>query len=75
MTMDRHPLNSSPRARIFPSMTDVSTRRAKPRPSTLTYRGVKLRSPVEPSQFTTSQIREAVEYAIAKNADVLARQG
>ena len=39
----------------------------------LTYRGVQLQTPFARSQFTAEQIREAVEYAIAQNADAIAR--
>jgi hypothetical protein len=39
----------------------------------LTYRGIQLQTPFARSQFTPEQIREAVEHAIAENADAIAR--
>lgn len=46
--------------------------KAAPAKRKLTYRGVKLQSPVGRSQFTIAQIKKAVEDAIARNADVIA---
>ncbi len=51
---------------------------AKPRPKSalagdkLTYRGVTLRKPATASRFSTSEIKKAVEDAVAKHADSLA---
>lgn len=45
--------------------------KAAPPKRALTYRGVKLQSPVARSQFSIAQIKKAVEDAIARNADVI----
>ncbi len=52
---------------------------AKPRPKTasekgkLAYRGILLHRPATRSRFSASEIKKAVEDAVAKNADTLAR--
>jgi hypothetical protein len=45
--------------------------RAKARP---TYRGIRLQSMAGLSRFSPEQVRRAVEAALAKNADALARK-
>jgi hypothetical protein len=50
-----------------PRSKSAASRREK-----LTYRGVTLQTPVARSQFTSAQIKRAVEDAIAKYADRLA---
>ena len=39
----------------------------------LTYRGVTLQKPATRSRFTSTEIKKAVESAVAKNAEALAR--
>ena len=39
----------------------------------LTYRGVRLRKPATVSRFSATEIKKAVEHAIEKHADGLAR--
>jgi hypothetical protein len=45
--------------------------RAKARP---TYRGIRLQPVANRSRFSAKQIKEAIEKAIAENADALARR-
>lgn len=57
----------------------ISSQESPPKParakSALLYRGVKLRSPAARPHFTIAQIKKAVDDAIAKNADAIARLG
>ena len=68
-------MNSDPNTHNSALIIAQAKSRSKAAPSALTYRGVTLpRLPI-PSQFTTAEIKKAVENAIAKNADALARHG
>lgn len=53
-------------------MTKSAIKRAVTAPAIKTYRGVKLQKTGGQGRFSLMKIREAVEAAVAKNADALA---
>ena len=53
-------------------MTQSSTKRAVTAPAIKTYRGVRLQKTSGQGRFSLKKIRDAVEAAVAKNADALA---
>ena len=53
-------------------MTKSATKRTVTAPAAKTYRGVRLQKTSGQGRFSLTKIREAVEAAVAKNADSLA---
>jgi hypothetical protein len=64
--------NFSPEAHIWDMTTSKTIKRPGPSRKTSTYRGVKLQATTGATRFSLAQIKNAVEIAVAKNADALA---